>query len=66
MAKRQYKKIPSDLAVYLHYLHQDGRVPGKELVRRYPQYLWTSIYRHMVKLIGVDAADKRHENKGRQ
>ena len=59
-----YKPIPLEVSLHLRYLHQDGGCSGKELVKRYPQYSRTSIYRHMVKEIGDSECDKRHANCG--
>ena len=50
--------------MHLRYLHQDGGKSGKELVKRYPQYTRTSIYRHMKLPIGDCTEDKRHNNCG--
>ena len=62
---RNKVKIPPDVSVYLRYLYQDARIRGKALLRRFPQYSKTSIYRHAKKPIGELFEDKRHRNKGR-
>ena len=63
--RAQYKKMPMEVAVHLKYLHQDGGVSGRDLVKRYPQYSKSSIYRHMKRPIGVNTGDRRRFNKGR-
>jgi hypothetical protein len=60
-----YTKIPLDVSIYLAYLHQEGGVPLKDLVKRYPQYPKTSIHRHSKKVVGEPKVDRRHNNKGR-
>lgn len=57
--------MPSDVSIYLRYLHHEGRIPCSELVRRYPQYAPRSIYRHAKKPIGEAVFDRRKLNKGR-
>ena len=59
---RNKVKIPPDVSVYLRYLYQDARIRGKALLRRFPQYSKTSIYRHAKKPIGELFEDKRHRN----
>ena len=61
----KYNKIPIEVSIYLRYLHQDGKVSGKELVKRFPQYSKRSIYRHASLPLGVKVYDKRKQNKGR-
>ena len=58
-------KIPSDVSIFLRYIHQEGGVAYSELVRRYPQYAPRSIYRHAKKSVGETIHDKRRENRGR-
>ena len=61
----KYNKIPLEVSIYLRYLHQDGKVSGQELVKRFPQYSERSIYRHASLPLGVKVDDKRKQNKGR-
>ena len=58
-------KILQDVSIYLRYLRRDGHVRGRELLRRFPQYSRTSIYRHASKPVGEPYIDKRSNNKGR-
>ena len=51
--------------MHLRYLHQDLKLPLKELQKRYPSYSKTSIHRHSKKAIGGVTVDGRHTNKGR-
>ena len=59
-----YKPIPLEVSLHLRYLFQDGGKTGKQLVKRYPQYSRSSIYRHMRLPIGECLTDKRHSNCG--
>ena len=61
----KYSKVPLDVSVHLRYLHQDLKLPLKELQKRYPSYSKTSLHRHSKKPIGVLTVDGRHANKGR-
>ena len=61
----KYSKVPLDVSVHLRYLHQDLKLPLKELQKRYPSYSKTSIHRHSKKAIGGVTVDGRHTNKGR-
>lgn len=61
----KYNKIPLKLSIHLRYLHQDGKIIGKDLVKRFPQYSRRSIYRHTSLTLSLDKADKRKLNKGR-
>ena len=63
--KACYKKIPLDVSIHLGYLRQDMGVGGVDLLKRYPNFSKTSIYRHMTKKIGDNIAEKRKGNKGR-
>ena len=63
--KKKYKKIPIDVSVHLRYLQQDKGETLPELVKRYPEYSRTTIFRHSRLRIGDNKIDKRHENKGR-
>ncbi len=56
--KNKYKKIPLTLSVFLRFLHQENGISGKELVKRYPKYSSSNIYKHMVKAVEVDLVDK--------
>ena len=49
--KRKLTKIPLQVSVHLRYLYQDKGVRGKELLKVYPMYSRTSIYRHAAKPI---------------
>ena len=60
-----YKKIPLAVSLHLRYLHQDGGCKLPELLKRYPEYSRTTIYRHSRLPIQVLNEDKRHLNKGR-
>ena len=62
----KYKKIPIETSIHLRYLHQDKGETLEQLLRRYPQYSRTSIFRHSKRKIGDDFKDRRHENKGRK
>ena len=57
-----YTKTPLDVSIYLAYLHQEGGVPLKDLVKRFPQYRKTSIHRHSKKVVGEPKVDRRHNN----
>ena len=63
--KKKYTKLPLDVSIHLRYLHQDKGVPLKDLLKRYPQYSKTNIYRHSKKKIGENSVDNRKQNKGR-
>ena len=58
-------KIPPRVSFRLRYLFQDKGVRVKELIKLYPEYSGTSLYRHAVKLIdSIQIVDKRKFNKG--
>ena len=58
-------KIPPHVSFRLRYLFQDKGVRGKELLKLYPEYSGTSLYRHAVKSIdSIQIFDKRKFNKG--
>ena len=61
----KYNKIPFKLSIYLRYLHQYGKIIGKDLVKRFRQYSRQSIYRHTSLPLSHDKADKRKLNKGK-
>ena len=63
--EQKYSKVPLDVSVHLRYLHQDAKLPLKELQKRYPKISKTSIHRHSKKPIGTVNVDGRHTNKGR-
>ena len=62
---QKYKKIPVEVSIHLRYLHQDLKLPLKELQKRYPQYPITTLHNHCKKAIGASIVDKRCSNKGR-
>ena len=61
----KYKKIPSNVSFHLRYLHQDMKLTLAELMRIYPQYSKTSIFRHSKLPFGELKPDGRQNNKGR-
>lgn len=61
----KYQKIPDKVSIHLRYLSQDKGLILPELVKRYPNYSRTSIYRHSRLPIEEDKVDSRHSNKGR-
>ena len=68
MASKQNEilKITNEMSLYLKFLHQEGNIICKELLRRYSQYAVRSIYRHAKKEISVKMPiDVRKTNKGR-
>ena len=62
---KMYRKIPLCVSVHLRYLHQDLGIKGTDLVKRFPKYRRSAIYRHMLKEVGDVVVDKRKGNKGR-
>ena len=62
---KKYRKIPLDVSIHLRYLYQDKKENLKDLMKRYPQYARTSIFRHSKVPIGDLKIDRRHQNKGR-
>lgn len=62
---KKLKKVPVDVSVHMQYLHQDLKLKGKALLKRFPNYSKSSIYRHAKKPIGTPAIDKRRNNPGR-
>ena len=60
-----YKKVPINISIHLRYLHQDQKVPLKDLQKRYPNIPKATIYRHCKKNIAEVTTDHRHQNKGR-
>lgn len=65
VVQKVYKKIPLNVSRKLRQLHQECRVKGIDLVRRYPQYSKSNIYTHMVKDMANEEDDKRVFNPGR-
>ena len=63
--KKKYQKVPLEVSLHLRFMHQDVKISGKELVKRYRRYSKASIYKHMVKPIGETVEDRRHTNPGR-
>ena len=63
---KKYKKMPLDVSFYLRYLSQDKKETLPELMKRYPQYSRTTIYRHSKILNGNMDVDSRHKNTGRR
>lgn len=61
----KYNKIPVEVSVHLRYLHQDKGERLEDLMKRYPEYPRTSIYRHSKLPIKTKLIDRRHCNKGR-
>ena len=51
------KKVP--VSVHLRFFQQEMGLRGKELTRRYPEYLRASIYRHAKKRIGEEYTDRQ-------
>ena len=67
MASKQNEtlKITNEMSLYLRFLHQEGNITCKELLRRYPQYAVRSIYRYAKKEIFVKIPiHDRKANKG--
>ena len=66
MPGRNLKKIPPHVSFRLRYLYQDKGLRGKELLRLYPEFSRTSIYRHVSKSLSSEVfEDGRKQNKGR-
>ena len=61
----KYKKMTLDVSIHFRYLSQDKGETLPELVKRYPQYTRTSIYRHSKIPVGKNHLDNRHKNTGR-
>ena len=51
------KKVP--VSVHLRFLQQEMGLRGRELTRRYPEYLRASIYRHAKKRIGEEYTERQ-------
>ena len=64
--KAQYKTITLSISLKLRRFHQDEGGKGKDLVKRYPQYSKSCIYKHILKGIDDDTGVKRKCNPGRQ
>ena len=63
--KKKYQKMPLAVSVELRIMHQKFGVGLRELLKQYPQYPKTSIYRHSLKPLGELKEDKRKFGKGR-
>jgi hypothetical protein len=61
----KYTKIPLPISIYIRYLHQHGKVCGKELLKKFPQFSRRSIYRHASLPVVEIMEDRRKQNKGR-
>ena len=61
------KKIRLEVIIRMRYWYHDENIKAKEIVKRYPEYSKTSIYRHCVKPIVVKCAEteKKAGNTGR-
>ena len=57
--------MPLAVSEELRIMHQKFGVGLKELLKQYPQYPKTSIYRHSLKRLGELKEDKREFGKGR-
>ena len=63
---RTLTKIPPHVSFRLIYLFQDKGVRGQELLKIYPEYSRTSLYRYAAKSIdSTQVVDKRKFNRGR-
>ena len=58
-------KVPLRISLCMAILHQENGVPIKDIVRKYPRYSKSSIYRHCKYSLTYVAYDKRKDNKGR-
>ena len=57
--------MPREIAIYIRYLHQDKKVAVSQLVKKYPMYSKSNIYRHAKIPVSELLSDKRKYNKGR-
>ena len=63
---RALTKIPLHVSFRLRHLFQDKDFRRKKLLKLYPEYLRTSLYRHAVKSIdSTQVTDQRKFNKGK-
>ena len=63
---RALTKIPLHVSFRLRHLFQDKDFRRKKLLKLYPEYLRTSLYRHAVKSIdSTQVVDQRKFNKGK-
>ena len=63
---RALTKIPLHVSFRLRHLFQDKGFRRKKLLKLYPEYLRTSLYRHAVKSIdSTQVVDQRKFNKGK-
>ena len=58
-------KVPLRLSLCMALLHQENGVPIKDIVRKYPKYSKSSIYRHCKYSLDNVTGDKRKHSKGR-
>ena len=64
---RTLTKIPPHVSFKVRHLFQDKDVRRKKVLKLYPVYLRTCLYRHAVKSIdSTQVVDNRKFNKGRQ
>ena len=64
--KRSYQHIPPQVVAYIKYLHQDQKVRGRDIVKRFPLYSKSNIYAIMKQPIEMKKApDGRTRNRGR-
>ena len=63
---RALTKIPLHVSFRLRHLFQNKDFRRKKLLKLYPEYLRTSLYRHAVKSIdSTQVVDQRKFNKGK-
>ena len=63
---RALTKIPLHVSFRLRHLFQDKDFRRKKVLKLYPEYLRTSLYRHAVKSIdSTQVVDQRKFNKGK-
>lgn len=61
----QKSRMTMRKSIYIRYLHQDCKVRGKELLKRFPGFSKATIYRHAKRAIDDPVSDHRQFNKGR-
>ena len=61
------QRVPLEVSIHWHYLHQDGRKTWLKIskMKSYRKYSKATICRHSVKDIGDLVLDKRKQNQGR-
>ena len=63
---RSRKPVPVKTSLYMRYLFQDKGMKGRQLLKTFPNYRKSTIYRHVQLPIDAgDQQDKRECNKGR-